>query len=250
MQPAHSSRGGRRSQRVPSSSAGLPSPGTALRSTAISRSIETTRTFCSSRWTPRARTRQTTGTAPRRDQPPTPARQPCRLVAHPSELAIVVRPRLRLDREPDAGGIANESMSPRPCPRQRMTQPPPLRPKRRQRAPDLVLRASTHAAAPGEQQPVAGIQAKSEREHEQDSRRRTAPAPATASASTTAPTLAVAAVASSPEPAVLLAPRVVQSPSSPHYSRRSVRWRCWHRSGSAPAVRGPDPRSPSRPPRR
>jgi hypothetical protein len=53
-----------------------------------------------------------------------------------------------------------------------MTQPPPLRPKRRQRAPDLVLRASTHAAAPGEQQPVAGIQAKSEREHEQDSRRR------------------------------------------------------------------------------
>src|SRR5664279_5325683 len=35
--------------------------------------------------------------------PPTPARRPRRLVAHPSEMAIVVRPRLRLDREPDAG---------------------------------------------------------------------------------------------------------------------------------------------------
>jgi hypothetical protein len=43
-------------------------PPTALRSTGISRSMETTRTFCSSRWTPRARTTQITGTAPRRHQ--------------------------------------------------------------------------------------------------------------------------------------------------------------------------------------
>ena len=37
-----------------------------------------------------------------------------------------------------------------------MPQPPPLRPKRRKHAPDVVLRASTNAAALGERQPVAG----------------------------------------------------------------------------------------------
>ena len=35
--------------------------------------------------------------------PSTPPRQPCRLGAHLSEMAIVVRPSLRLDHEPDAG---------------------------------------------------------------------------------------------------------------------------------------------------
>jgi hypothetical protein len=57
-------------------------------------------------------------------------------------------------------------------PRQRMPQPPPLHRKRRQRTPDLLLRASAHTATPGERQPVASVEAEPEREHEQDSRRR------------------------------------------------------------------------------
>ena len=45
------------------------------------------------------------------------------------------------------GAIANESMSPRPPPRQRMTQPPPLSLKRREHVPDLLLGASAYATA-------------------------------------------------------------------------------------------------------
>jgi hypothetical protein len=38
-----------------------------------------------------------------------------------------------------------------------------------ERAPDLILRASTHAAAPGERYPVASVEARPESEDEQDS---------------------------------------------------------------------------------
>ena len=159
MQPAHSSRGGRRSRRVPSSSAGLPSPRTALRSTGISRSIETTRTFCSSRWTPRARTRQTTGTAPRRHH---------RRRRRDSHAACSrTRARCRSSYVRVLVSIANPTPPrrdrqrvdvPSSSPRQRVPQPPPLRLKRRQRTPDLVLRASAHAAALGERQPMPGVE--------------------------------------------------------------------------------------------
>jgi integrase len=50
------------------------------------------------------------------------------LVAHPSELAIVVRPRLCLDREADAGGRDRQRVDVASAlPRQRMAQPPLLR---------------------------------------------------------------------------------------------------------------------------
>src|SRR5450631_1232636 len=64
--------------------------------------------------------------------PPTPAGQPRRLLAHPSEMAIVVCPRFRLDREPDAGRRDRQRVDvPSSSPRQRVPQPPPLRLKRR-----------------------------------------------------------------------------------------------------------------------
>ena len=51
-----------------------------------------------------------------------------------------------------------------------MTQPPPLRLKRRERRPDLVFRASTNATAPGERQPMASVEPEPKRKHEQDAR--------------------------------------------------------------------------------
>jgi hypothetical protein len=82
--------------------------------------------------------------------PPTPPRQPRRLLAHPSEMPIVVRPRFRLDHEPDAGRRDGQRIDVASAlPRQQVAQPPALRLKRRKRAPRLVLRASTHTAALG-----------------------------------------------------------------------------------------------------
>jgi hypothetical protein len=105
--------------------------------------------------------------------PPTPARQPRRLLAHPSEMAIVVRPRFRLDGERESGRRNRQRVDvPAPAPRQGMTHPPPLSVKRRKRTPDFVLRASAHPAALGERQPVASVEAGPERDREQDSSRR------------------------------------------------------------------------------
>jgi hypothetical protein len=90
--PAHSRRSRRpKSPRRPSSSASQPSPPTPLRRDGISRSIETTRASCSSRWTPRARTRQTTP-APHRENTTAdadatampPGRAPERAIANPT----------------------------------------------------------------------------------------------------------------------------------------------------------------------
>ena len=47
-----------------------------------------------------------------------------------------------------------------------MTQPPPVRPKWRKGAPDVVLRASTNAAALGEREPVASVEPETEGEDE------------------------------------------------------------------------------------
>jgi hypothetical protein len=102
---------------------------------------------------------------------PAPARKPCRLIAHLGEMPIVVRPRLDLDRERDARRRDRERVDvPTPPPAQRVPEPPPLRLKRREGSPNLVLRASTNAAALGEREPVASVEPQPEREHEQGSR--------------------------------------------------------------------------------
>ena len=128
--------------------------------------------------------------------PPTPARQPCRLVAHTREMTIVVRPGLGLDREPDTGRRDRQRVDvPSSLPRQRVPECPPVRLKRRERAPDLVLGASAHAAAPGEQPPVASVEPEPRATTRMAPAADTAPAPATANASSTLPPLAIAATA-------------------------------------------------------
>ena len=128
--------------------------------------------------------------------PPTPARQPRRLLAHPSEMAIVVRPRLRLDHERDTGRRDRQPVDvPASAPRQRVPQPPPLRLKRRKHTPDLVLGASSHAAALGERQPMAGVEPEPECEDENGAGRRERPHARDASASSKVAPLAVDATA-------------------------------------------------------
>jgi hypothetical protein len=51
-----------------------------------------------------------------------------------------------------------------------MTQSPPVRLKRRQRPPDLVLGPGTDTTALGKRPQVAGMEAESDREHEHDPR--------------------------------------------------------------------------------
>ena len=90
---------------------------------------------------------------------PAPSRQPRRLVAHPSEMAIVVRPRFGLDRERDTGWCDRQRVDvPSPSPRQRMPQTPTLGLKDCKRPPDLVLGASAYPAAPGEREPLSGVE--------------------------------------------------------------------------------------------
>jgi hypothetical protein len=126
---------------------------------------------------------------------PTPTRQPCRLVAHPREVAIVEAHRLGLDGERDSGRRDCQGVDVPPAsPRQRVPQPPPLPLQLREPAPHLVLRASTHAAAPRKRQALAGIEAHPERERQQETGRRDR-AFATVTASSTVAPLAIAAVA-------------------------------------------------------
>ena len=140
--------------------------------------------------------------------PPTPARQPRRLFLHPGEMAIVVAPRLGLDGERNSGGRDRQGVDVPPAsPRQRVPQPPPFRLKMLERAPDLILRASTHAAAPGERYPVASV--------EPDPRARTSRTPAAEIAPTP-----MAASASSPVPALAIAIAA---------ARDSLRY-CWRRA--------------------
>ena len=123
--------------------------------------------------------------------PPTPPRRPCRLVAHPREMTTVVRPRFRLNREPDAGRRDRQRVDvPSSSPRQRVPQPPPLRLKRRKHTPDLVLGASSHAAALGERQPMPSVEPERNRSQQQHRQPHIgAPAPAMTSPSRAAAAL-------------------------------------------------------------
>ena len=199
---------------MPGSSTGRPSQPTLLRSTGISRSIETTSTPRSTRSTPRGRTRQTTGTAPRRHH------RRRRRASH----AACSRTRTRcqssyvlvfvsIANPGPVGAIASESMCPRPrhgieC---RSRQPSSSRTA-------SARRTSSSERAPTRLRPASASQCRAYRPNPSESTSRTpaaeiAPALPTASASSTAPALAVPATAAFDSPR-LLPTRVVHSPSS------------------------------------
>src|SRR5206468_1894613 len=79
-------------------------------------------------------------------------------------MATTVRSGLRLDcdRDPSRGDRHRVNVSPA-LPPERMPQPPPLRPQRRKRALNVVLRASADTATPGEREPVASIEPEPDR---------------------------------------------------------------------------------------
>jgi len=140
---------------------------------------------------------------------PTP-RQPPRLLAHPSEMAIVVPPGLRLDRDGNAGRRDRHridvSMA---LPRERVAQPPALRLERCQRVLDGVLRLDPDPAPTSEREPVARAQAKRSGNDEEaigDETRTHAGSP---QAKERGDDRLDARFAGAREPAVLLAPRIV-----------------------------------------
>ncbi len=92
--------------------------------------------------------------------PSSPApRQPRHLLAHPSEMALIVRPGLGLDRDGDAGGRDRHRVDVSlAVPRQRMAQPPALCLERGERALHLVLRAGADSTAPSERKPVPSVE--------------------------------------------------------------------------------------------
>jgi hypothetical protein len=102
-------------------------------------------------------------------RPSSPApRQPRRLLMHAGEVALVIGPRFRLDRNcnPGRGDRHRVDVSP-PLPREGMPQPPALRLKGRERALDLVFRAGTHATAASKREPVPRLEAESDGGEEQ-----------------------------------------------------------------------------------
>jgi len=108
------------------------------------------------------------------------------------------------------GAIATESIAPT-FPGQRVSQPPALRLEGRERALDLVLRASANPAATGERKPVDGVKAQpGGREEQQPAERRRSRAPGREpeqhSRDAAQPRLAGAN-----KPAILLATRVVHA---------------------------------------
>ena len=80
--------------------------------------------------------------------------------------SYVLRLRLDRDRNPGRGDRHRVNVSPT-LPPQRMPQPPALRPQRLKRTLHVVLRASTDAATTGEREPVASVEAESERGEDQ-----------------------------------------------------------------------------------
>ncbi len=148
--------------------------------------------------------------------PPTPARQPRRLFAHPSDMAIVVCPRFRLDPEPDAGRRDRQRVDvPSSSPPQRVPLPPPLRLKRRKHTPDLVLGASAHAAALGERQPMPGVEPEPECEDENGAGRRERPRARDSKRQQQGGAARRRRDSGSRQPLVSLAARVVQARPSP-----------------------------------
>ncbi len=87
------------------------------------------------------------------------ALQPHRLVPHPSEVPLVVRPGLRLDRESDATRSDCDRVDvPTPPPAQRVPHSPPLYLERPEDPPNL-FRARPDSAPAGERKPAPGVQA-------------------------------------------------------------------------------------------
>jgi hypothetical protein len=164
--------------------------------------------------------------------PSSPApRQPRRLVVHANEMTLVVGPGLRLNCERDAGRRERHRIDvPAPPPWQRMTQPPPLRLKRRQRAPDFVLRASSHAAATSQPNPVASVEPEPERRDEQGAGCRDGSRARDGQRQQHSRTARHRRHSSSRQPAVLLAARVVQPALSWIHGMRSSS----HRHPTAP----------------
>ena len=148
---------------VPSPRPRGASPPARSRSAGISRSIETTRTSRSSRWTrgrepgrrPALRRADTTADAGATAMPP---------VRAPGPDGDRRSPRLRLDGERDSDRRDRQRVDvPPAAPRHRVPEPPPFPFERLEPAPHLVLRASTHTAAPRERQPVAGVEREARR---------------------------------------------------------------------------------------
>lgn len=179
---------------MPGSSTGRPSQPTPLRSTGISRSIETTSTPRSTRSTPRGRTRQTTGTAPRRHQ---------RRRRRDSHAACS---RTERDANPRTSSSLSRSRIPGPSARSPASRCPPV----------LATVSSAAVANPRVQElqalagprprsehlpgirPASASQCRAYRPNPSESTSRTPAAeiaPALATASSTAPALAVPATA-------------------------------------------------------
>jgi hypothetical protein len=184
--PAHGTR-------APSSLSSASQP-TMLRSTGISRSIETTSTPRSTRSTPRGRTRQTTGTAPRRHhrrrrRDSHAAWSRTRTRCQSSYVLVFVS----IANPGPVSPIASESMSPRPrhgieC---RSRQPSSSRTA-------SARRTSSSERAPTRLRPASASQCRAYRPNPSESTSRTPAAeiaPALATASSTAPALAVPATA-------------------------------------------------------
>ena len=166
---------GLRSDRLPRRRSGLAAADPALdaapvlipaatRRTCVKRSIETTRTSCSTRSTPRARTTHMTPRAPLRAHLRRRRDKPRRLLAHPSEMAPVVRSGLRLDRDRNPGRRDRHRVDVSPAlPRQRVPKPPPLRLERGERALHLVLRVGADSTATSERKPVPSVETQTRR---------------------------------------------------------------------------------------
>jgi hypothetical protein len=139
----------------------------ATRSTCVKRSIETTRTSCSTRSTPRAG-RCTRHRAPRCK--PTfggvvttrpPGRAPERDGAGRTTWSS-------FDHDGNAGGRARHRVDVSlALPRQRVPQPPPLRLEKGERPPHLVLRAGADSTATSERKPVPSVETQPDRGEEQ-----------------------------------------------------------------------------------
>ena len=170
-------------------------------------------------------------------------------------MALVVRPGLDLDRCGDPGWRDRDRVDVSPTlPRQRMPQPPALRLQRCQRALDGVLRAGPDSTPASEREPVARAQAKRSGDDEEtpgDETRTHAGGPQAKEGGADRPDPRFAGAR---EPAVLLAPRIVD-PVCPddHRSSSSALARVRRPAATSAACRAPEaplggsPRGPSSP---
>jgi len=91
-------------------------------------------------------------------------------------MAPVIRPGLRLDCEPDAARRDNHRVDvPSSRPRNGMTHPPTLPPKRIENAPNLILRARADPAAPGQRKPAPSPETDRDRDAQEQHRGNASP---------------------------------------------------------------------------